>query len=190
MGVARRLNAGAGAPRLPPLLALTDPARTPDPLALAAALPPGSGLVYRHFGADDRRSVARRLAALCRRRGLVFLIGADIALAHAVGADGVHLPERLVYRGRTGLPGLIATGAAHGRAGLRRAAEAGLDAALLSPVFASASASAGAPLGAQRAGRMARAAGLPVYALGGVSRANARSLLGLGFAGIAGVSLD
>ncbi|MCC5995226.1 MAG: hypothetical protein JJU18_02500, partial [Oceanicaulis sp.] len=35
---------------LPALFAFTDPVRTPDPVALALALPPGSGLVLRTFG--------------------------------------------------------------------------------------------------------------------------------------------
>ncbi|MFZ3007547.1 MAG: thiamine phosphate synthase, partial [Phenylobacterium sp.] len=83
---------------LPHLLYFTDPVRTPDPEAVAARLPKGAAIVYRTFGAPDADIVALRLKAIARRRGLKLLIGADESLAARVGADGVHLPERLVSR--------------------------------------------------------------------------------------------
>ncbi len=97
---ARRLHTEAGSPAIPALFFLTDPARTPDPLRIAARLPRASAVVYRHFGAPDRVRTARRLAELCQRRGLVLLIAADPALAERVGAAGVHWPERLLPRRR------------------------------------------------------------------------------------------
>jgi thiamine-phosphate pyrophosphorylase len=189
-GVGRRLNAESGAetatPALPPLFFLTDPERTPDPAAIARRLPAGAGLIYRHFGAATRVETAGALAALCRARGLILLIGADPALAAEVGADGVHWPERLAP-GRRPAWGRIHTAAAHSGPALAWAANAGLDGALLSPVFVSRSASAGRPLGLQRAARLAQGAGLPVFALGGVNARTARRLTGLGFAGLAAV---
>jgi thiamine-phosphate pyrophosphorylase len=167
--------------RLPPLLILTDPRRTPDPVAVAERLPRGSGLVYRAFGATDALDVGRSLAAVSRRRGLVFLVGADPVLASACGADGVHLPERLVAsapRLRARRPLWRLTGAAHGAAALHRAAAAGLDAALLSAVFPSGSPSAGRPLGPTRFSALSRLAELPVYALGGIDAASAPRLRG------------
>ncbi|WP_293469050.1 thiamine phosphate synthase, partial [Phenylobacterium sp.] len=71
---------------------------TPDPEAIAAGLPPGSAIVYRHFGASDAEARALRLRDIARSRGLKLLIGLDIPLAARVGADGVHLPERLAHR--------------------------------------------------------------------------------------------
>jgi thiamine-phosphate pyrophosphorylase len=173
---------------LPALLILTDPARTPDPVAVAERAPAGAGIVYRAFGAADALATGRRIAAAARRRDLVFLVGADAALAAACGAAGVHLPERLVAaapRLRARRPDWILTGAAHGAWGLARAAEAGLDAALISAVFPSASPSAGAPLGPVRCARLARAARVRVYALGGVRLTTAARLEGAGLAGLA-----
>jgi thiamine-phosphate pyrophosphorylase len=175
---------------LPPLLILTDPGRTPDPVALAERLPEGCGLVYRAFGAADAPEIARALATACRRRGLVFLIGADADLAAACGAAGVHLPERLAPlapRLRARHPRWLLTGAAHGAPALRRAAAAGLDAALLSAVFPSRSPSAGPALGPQRFACLVRDARLPVYALGGVSAATVPRLRDAGAAGAAAV---
>jgi thiamine-phosphate pyrophosphorylase len=187
MAIARRLNRAAGAPRLPPLLFLTDPSRTPDPAAAAARLPRGAAVLFRHFGAADRLAVAARLARVCGRRGLSFLIAADPSLARLTRAKGIHWPERSIAKRRPRRPLWIVTAAAHSRKGLARARLANADAVLLSPIFRSASPSAGRPLGALRASRLAAQAGLPVYALGGVTSKTARRLIGLRFAGIAAV---
>lgn len=173
---------------LPRLLFLTDPERTPDPEAVAGALPSGSGIIYRAFGAPDARSRARALRTIADERGLVLLIGADGDLARDCGADGVHLPERAVREAtalRTRHPGWILTAAAHSLDAARAAAEAGCDAALVSTVFASRSPSSGAPMGAQAFAALARAAPLPVYALGGVNIRTAPGLVGSGAQGFA-----
>lgn len=184
---ARRLNRAAGGPPLPALWFFTDPLRTPDPLAAVLRLPRGTGVVYRHFGAADRGKTARAIARACRSRGLILLIAADPELASRVGADGVHWPERLLPQRRAASDGRIATAAAHGAEALARAAAYGADAAALSPIFPTESAASGAPLGLFRASQMARAAGLPVLALGGVNAKNARLLAGRGFAGLVSV---
>ena len=175
---------------LPPLLILTDPLRTPDPLALAERLPEGTGLVYRAFGAPDALVIACALAATARRRRLVLLIGADAAIAAACGAQGVHLPERWAYKARrlrARHPTWLLTSAAHGAAGLARAHAAGLDAVLLSTAFPSRSPTAGLPLGAVRLAGLMRGARLPVYALGGVNALTIRRLRGTGVGGVAAV---
>ena len=175
---------------LPRLVLFTDPARTPDPAAVMARLPRGAGVVYRAFGAPCAVAEGRRLVRVARRRGLLLLAGADAGLAARIGADGVHLPERAAAKAR-GLrrarPGWIVTCAAHSPAAIVRARLSGADAVFVSPVFASASPSAGRPLGAVRFARMVRDAGLPVYALGGVNRVSARRLTRSGAAGLAAV---
>lgn len=170
---------------LPSLLVFTDPARTPDPVGLARRMPRGAGLVYRAFGAADAEAVARRLKAVARVRGLILLIGADARLAARVRADGVHLPERLAHRARAlRRPGWLITAAAHSA---RAARAAGVDAVVISAVFPSGSASAGAPIGPVRLALLVRAAGRPAYALGGVTNETARRLLPTGVVGIAAV---
>lgn len=179
-----------GRARLPSLLVFTDPARTPDVEAVAAALPAGAALVYRAFGAADAEAVARRLLKRVRGRRAALLIGADIDLARRIGADGVHLPERAAARAR-GLksvrPNWLVTAAAHSPAAVRAARAAGADAAVVSAVFLSRSRSAGPPIGLLRLAQIARRGGLPVYALGGVSDATAGRLRDLPLAGLAAV---
>lgn len=157
---------------LPPLLFVTDPDRTPDPAAVAARLPQGCGVVYRAFGAADALAVGRSLAAVARERGLVLLVGADPELADAVGADGLHLPERDLARApalRRARPDWRCTGAVHGRDALAAAEAAGVDAVLVSPVFPTRSAAARPPIGAEAFERWARETSVPLYALGGVT---------------------
>ena len=177
-------------PNLPPLLFFTDPLRTPRPWEIAARLPAGSGVVFRSFGQADARETGLRLREATRRREGLLLVGLDAELAEAVEADGIHLPERALAQGAAlaaARPDWRITGAAHSAEALTRAA--GLDAAVLSPVFAAGGASAARPpLGVEAFATLARAAPLPVYALGGVDGAKARGLIGSGACGLAGVS--
>lgn len=181
---------GVGAiPRgLPSLWFITDPARTPDPAAIAARLPKGCGVIYRGFGAPDAQTTARALKRISRRRGLVLLIGADEALARRVGADGVHLPQRLAHRARRirkAHPRWRVTAAAHGGAAIHRAARYGAQAVLVSAVFPSRSPSAGAALGTLRFEVLAGQSVLPAIALGGINRRTAARLGSSRAAGIA-----
>jgi thiamine-phosphate pyrophosphorylase len=172
------------------LLVFTDPARTPDPAALASRLPPGAALVYRAFGAADAEVVGRRLLKIVRARRARLLIGADAALAALIGADGVHLPERCAFRARrlkAQRPAWLVTTAAHSGWAARRAWAAGADAAVVSAVFPSRSPSAGRPIGAPRLAQIARQAGLPVYGLGGVNDRTAGQLKDLPLGGLAAV---
>ena len=78
------------------------------------------------------------------------------------------------------------TWAAHSRAALARGAEAGLDAVLLSTVFPSSSASASAPMGQLRYRFHVHGSSLPIYALGGITAANAAGIASDG--GLAAIS--
>jgi thiamine-phosphate pyrophosphorylase len=162
---------------LPPAFFLTDPVRTPDPARIAANLPRGWGVIYRHFGSADRFDVGAKLARTCRRRGLVLLVSADPALAVRIGADGVHWPSAQLRGVRKQGCSFIETSSAHSRIEIAHARRLGLDAALCSTVFESHSPSAGKAMGALRFRRLAADARLPLYALGGIKAANAASVM-------------
>jgi thiamine-phosphate pyrophosphorylase len=181
-----------GLPRkaLPSLLFFTDPVRTPDPEAIARTLPRGAGVVFRAFGAADALARGRRLRAIADARGLKLLVGADAGLARALGADGVHLPERLAHRARrlkAANPGWIVTAAAHSSRAARRGLATGADAVVVSAVFPSSSLSAGRPMRQIRLALLVRAARGPVYALGGITNKTARLLRETGVVGLAAV---
>jgi thiamine-phosphate pyrophosphorylase len=173
---------------LPPVFFLTDPQRTPDPVAIAARLAPGWGVVYRHFGSRDRREIARRLATVCRRRRLVLLIAADPELAWRTGADGVHWPAARLKHVRPRRPNWIESASAHSRRDLVKAKGAGVDLVFLSTVFSSNSPSAGAAIGPLRFRRLATGDRLPAYALGGVNAESVATIRPHAFAAIEGLS--
>jgi thiamine-phosphate pyrophosphorylase len=183
----RDLDAGllawarAAAPRrepggpVPALWLFTDARRLPDPRLAVARLPRGlAGVVLRHDGEPDRAALGRDLARICRARRLALVVAGDARLAVALGA-GVHLRA-----GRwPGVPrrvrGLI-TSSAHGLPDLVRARRTGAALAFLSPAFPTLSHPGAPVLGVVRWARIARPAGLPVGALGGINRGTIRRL--------------
>jgi thiamine-phosphate pyrophosphorylase len=176
---------------LPALILMSDETRLPDPSAQARALPRGSAVLVRHSDDGARRDLGRTMAPICHARGLLLIVSDDIALAEAVGANGLHLPERraasmdaLFLRRRW--RGLL-TCAAHSFAAVRRARAIDADAALLSPVFATASHPGQAAIGPLRFITMSRAADMPLYALGGITASNAGRLAGSNLVGVAGI---
>ncbi|MBJ7447610.1 MAG: thiamine phosphate synthase [Brevundimonas sp.] len=175
---------------LPPLLFFTDPDRTPRPWETAARLPAGSGVVFRHFGRADAHDTARRLREATAQRDGLLLIGLDAELAERVGADGVHLPQRALDQVGTlsaARPDWRIAGAMHNLEGLDAAS--GLDAIVVSPIFRAGGASSGkTPLGLHGLAQFVARSFVPAYALGGIDSGKARSLIGSGACGLAGVA--
>ncbi|CCQ75600.1 thiamine phosphate synthase [Magnetospira sp. QH-2] len=190
--LARRLNRRACSP-LPPLILMTDDDRLPDPSGLVAHLPKGSAILVRSRKALDREQRARRLIPLCRPRGIKLLVADDIGLAMGLGLDGLHIPEAKVrdlplwhiWR----RPGFLVTTSAHSLAALHRAARAGVDAALLSPVFSTGSHPNARQLGPTRFGIWTGETCLAIYGLGGIDSKQAARLLNSGAVGMAGIDL-
>ena len=142
------------------------------------------------FGAADAVQVAQTLRRQTRQRRLWLLIGADADLAARIGADGVHLPERLMAlapRLRRAHPGWLISAAAHSTVAIRRGERFGLDALLISPVFPSRSPSASTSMGPVRLAALIRGAQAPVIGLGGVNACNAGRLIGAGASGLAAI---
>jgi thiamine monophosphate synthase len=189
---ASRLARLAGALDGPPapaprLFAFTDPERTPDLQGLATRLPPGTGLVLRTFGRAVIEAEAAALAELARDRGLALLIAGDPELAMRCGASGVHWPQsRLGLAPRWRRRFALMTASAHDPKAARRAARL-CDLVFVSPAFASASPSAGRPMGPFRMAAYARRTPAPVYALGGVNTRTAPRFRGLSLSGLAGI---
>ena len=188
---ARRLNLASGRMDLPPLILMSDQVRLPDPLPLAAKLPPGSAVMVRHRDARARHMLAERLAPLCRAHAIRLIVADDPALARDIDAFGLHLPEERAAAADAGTvrrqwSGMLSV-AAHSPNVLRRAAAIGADAALVSPVFATPSHPEARAIGVMRFHAWCRGARLPIYALGGLNMANARRLVSPKIVGIAGV---
>ncbi len=171
---------------------MTDHVRLPDPTIAMHRLPPGSAVILREPDRERRAALARRLQPLCRLLSVRLLIANDWRLARAIGADGVHLSEASVRRASrpwksSRPPGWIVTAAAHSPAAVRRAIKLGVDAVLLSPVFATKSHPGARTIGPLRFARWVRESPIPVYALGGIDAKAARRLAAAGAAGFAAI---
>ena len=159
----------------PPLWLFTDSRRLPDPRPAAGRLPRGlAGIVLRHDADPDREVLARDLARICRARRLVLVVAGDPGLAARVGA-GLHL-RRGAAAGPGRRRGVLRTSSVHDFKELRRARRAGAALAFLSPAFPTASHPGATALGAIRWTALARRAGLPVAALGGMDGRTVRRL--------------
>lgn len=165
---------------------LTDRRRIAHPLVIARVLPPGAAVVLRDYDMPRRAGLAARLKSVCEARALKLIIGADLALAEKVGADGVHYP-RWFSSDRRPPETMIVTAAAHNAAELHHAAELGANLAFLSPVFETRSHPDGQALGAGAFLSLAKAAALPVLALGGVDEVNAPLLAHPNICGIGAI---
>ncbi len=188
--VAERLNFQNGEAGLPPLLLMTDEERLPDPLAALDRLPVGSGVILRHYGSPQRDALGAALREATRARKLKLLVAADIELALRLRADGFHLPDHgIAARWRLKVPPhWLVTAAAHSETSLGRAWLLGVDAAILSPVFPTASHPGRKALGVTNFARLVGSTFMPIYALGGISDENAPLLRNSAAAGIAGIS--
>lgn len=119
----------------------------------------------------ERAAIAEQLRAFVP----TLLVASDAT----IDADGVHLAAGDPLPAD---PPAVVGRSCHSRADLDAAAAAGCDYATLSPIFASPSKPGyGPPLGVAAL----RDAPLPVYALGGVDPANARSCVDAGAVGVA-----
>jgi len=185
---------GAERRRLPRAIAMTDANRDVSAADLIAGLPRGGAIILRHPDRDGLAALARDVVPLAHRLGQRVLIAGAPGLARALGADGVHLPEALLRRHpawarQRRQAGWIVTAAAHGGRALRRAAAAGVDAVLLSPVLPTASHPERAALGVLRFAALCRSAPVGIFALGGIGLGELRRLKGSGCAGVAGIGL-
>lgn len=187
--MAKRLAANTRShPGLPPLIALTDPARMPDPAGTLAQLARGSALIWRCYGAPPTRAALAELSRSARRRGVLLLIAGE---ARPAASNGVHYPEHALLGGRKASSRVMTSAAAHSESAIIRAGRAGVDLLLISPVFATDSHPGAHGLGLVRFARLARMAsrlGMAAFALGGVTNLAAlRRLSGSGAHGVAGI---
>ena len=175
---------------LPPVFFLTDPDRIPEPASVAARLPKGWGVIYRHFGRADRSDIATRLARLSHVGRLTLLIAADPQLAVKVGAAGIHWPfaeRHKARKWRNRFP--VMTVSAHTPRQFRAIDPSSFDAVLLSTVFSSSSPSAGMPMGPLKFRNLVRTTSIPVFGLGGVTSDTAAHISrSAGLAAIEGIA--
>jgi len=135
--------------------------------------------------APEMGRFAAAVIALAHPHGAQVLINSDIELSLRLGADGVHLAAAQLSRleRRPALGWCAAS--CHNAAELARAAQLGVDFAVLGPVQGTPSHPDSMPLGWKGFAALARGACLPVFALGGMKPDDLESAWRCGAQGIA-----
>src|SRR5262249_33327851 len=137
-------------------------------------------------GSAEQRALGRALRAVTRGRALLFVNGPP-AVARAVDADGLHLPETAPAPSACDWNALIGR-SVHSVGAARQAQAEGADYLVLGTVFPSRSHPGGAAGGIELV-RAARAAvDAPLIAIGGVTAENAGAVVGAGADGVAVIS--
>lgn len=132
---------------------------------------------------------AEQTLALCRKYKARLLLNADPELLDVVDADGIHLTsERLASLERRPIDeGKWLAASTHDRAQLEQAARTGCDFVTLSPLRTTPSHPEVAPLGWHDFQQLVETAGMPVFALGGMTRHDANHARAVGAQGIASI---
>ncbi len=154
---------------------------------LDSALKNGLRLVQlreKNYSREALRGLAKKMLPLIRSHDARLIINADIGLAQEMGADGVQLTGSQLA-GLSERPDVEWCAAScHSAAELRRAEALGCDFALLSPVQATQSHPGATHLGWENFAAIAAGAAIPVYALGGLTRADMQTAWSHGAHGI------
>jgi len=144
----------------------------------------------KHMRADRLADLATAALEHTRAAGAMLLLNRDLALAQALGLDGVHLLSadlmRLDARPLQADRWLAAS--CHDERELAQAAKIGVDFVVLGPVLPTASHPHAAALGWERFEALRATAPFPVYALGGLRQGDLDQAQRAGAQGIAGIS--
>ncbi len=179
-----------GPDNLPRLWLLTDRRNDTALETAIAALPAGSGVIFRHYHLDEnaRQNRFRELSAIARESGHTVILSDGADRAKNWRADGIYgAPGNLDQD-----PGLIRLATVHNYAELAMAAHIGADAVLVSPVFATRSHRNADLLGVDGFCGLAAEAHCPAIALGGMNADNYRLIpegMAHGWAAIDGLSV-
>lgn len=152
-----------------------------------AAVLAGGAALLQYRGKRDaparRRSRAQELRALCRAYGALFIVNDDVGLAHACGADGVHLGaddgDLHAARAELGPDAIVGASCYADLDRARRARDAGASYLAFGAFFPSPT-KPHAVRAQPTLLREAAALGLPRVAIGGIRLDNALPLLATG----------
>lgn len=160
---------------------------------LRVALDAGISLVQlraKTLPANAYATFAAQATTLCHAHGARLILNGPIDDPVAVGADGVHLSSAQLMRmtQRPVAPSMLLSAACHDRDQLLHAERIGVDLVTLSPVLPTASHPGAPTLGWQAFAHLCSQVRVPVFALGGMTRADVQTARTCGAQGIAAIS--
>ncbi len=178
---------------LPPVYGITLADELGEAAFLAraeAALAGGLRLIQlreKDWALERQRGLARALVALAGPRGAKVLLNGDALLARAWGCDGVHLTSTALgaASARPVPDDMLCAASCHTRAEIEKAGALRLDFAVLGPVFPTPTHPHASTLGWDGFASIAAEAPLPVFALGGLARADLDIAIAHGAHGVA-----
>jgi len=177
----------------PPLLVVTDRRQARRPLAevVAAAVAAGCrwvSLREKDLPDDEQVPLARSLLPLFRRHGARLTVHGEAALAKLAGVDGVHLPsgaDAAAARAELGPQKLIGV-SIHTVTEAEAIDPSVVDYALAGPAFETVSKPGYGPeIGRKSLAEMARAARVPLLAIGGINTLRVAEVIAAGCSGVA-----
>ena len=172
---------------LPQEYAITDAqnrGREPMLARLRERLDSGLKLIQlRDKGLPRREEFARSVLRMAHRHGAKVLLNGGPAIG-----DGLHYTAAQLMALRSRPQGVLAAASCHNAAELARAMELELDFAVLGPVKATATHADASPLGWDGFAQLVRGVSIPVYAIGGVKRADLETAWRAGAHGLAMIS--
>lgn len=138
---------------------------------------------------DAFARVARRVAAICRQHGVVFIVNDRVDVAREVEANGVHVGRKDASlreaREALGPRAIVGTSAGNLAQALEAESE-GADYVGFGHVFATTSKEKSTPpVGLEALSLVATRVRVPAIAIGGITEANARDVIAAGAWGIA-----
>lgn len=164
------------------------------PQQVEAALKGGATFVQlreKNLADSSVLAEAREISALCKQYRVPFILNDNVALAAQCGADGVHLGQEDMdpAEARRILgPDAIIGVSAHNVAEAKAAVAAGADYLGCGAMFATTTKTNVTALPKETLRAICAAVGVPVVAIGGISKQNLLSLAHCGEAGVALVS--
>lgn len=147
-------------------------------------------LRQKEMGPRELLEVARHLRPMFSETH--FIVHGQLDVALATEADGIHLQKGNipVKSVRAKYPDLLIGYSAHTPEELEMAEKEGASYAFISPVFPLRSKESDLiPIGLKTLSGWIQKRKIPIFALGGITRENVRSLMETGCAGVAGISL-
>jgi thiamine-phosphate pyrophosphorylase len=178
---------------VPPLLLVTDRRQARHPLqeVVAAALAAGCRWVSvreKDLPPDEQILLARSLLPLAHAKGAKLMLHGEASLAKDAGADGVHLPsgsDLAAARAVMGRDRLLGV-SIHTVTEAEAIDPSCVDYVLAGPAFETASKPGYGPeIGRKGLTEIARAARVPVLAIGGINASRVGELVAAGAAGVA-----
>jgi thiamine-phosphate pyrophosphorylase len=137
----------------------------------------------KHTGAE-RTQQAKRLAALCRQHGVLFIINDDVTLAKETQADGVHLGREdaaiAQARKQLGSRAIIGVSCYNELARAEQAAAQGADYVAFGRFFPSRTKPQAVPASLDLLREAKKKLHIPVVAIGGITPENGASLIAAG----------